>query len=108
MAKKIPHTSESDLISELKSTFPGFHARPLSEYGPEYKGRTGVWSGKDGEVFFADGTPVFHAVNSPAYESGVHVWLHDWLEMRGWYVEDYDGATIFIVTIESAQLPEGV
>jgi hypothetical protein len=88
--------SESALITELKATFPGIHARPLAEFG--YKPcRHGVWTG--GEAALADGELIFSSLccNDPDYYDGqVHHAFIAWLDQRGWVVENYDGHVFFI------------
>lgn len=91
--------SEAQLLAELPVAFPGIFARPLREFSknePQY----GVWTG--GEATTKNGHPLFCSYECPdqrIYNGRVHVRLERFLEERGWYIEDYDGATFFILPI---------
>lgn len=88
---------EDRLIAELLATFPGLCARPLSDFGAPGWER-GVWTG--GDAVMPDGLPIFGslAINDSDYYNGtVHHAFEAWLQDRGWYIENYDGATHFIV-----------
>jgi hypothetical protein len=93
---------QHQLIAEMKATFPGIHARPLAEFGlagSDY----GVWTGMDGLVTMGD-EPIFldACLHADGYDGGIHEGFLAWLESRGWYVENYDGATLFIIPIAFA------
>lgn len=90
--------SESALIADLKSAFPGLHIRPLREFGASGFDH-GVCTGMDGAAQFSDGTPLFLTVPSEedGYDGGIHTGFSAWLDARGWYIENYDGETLFIV-----------
>ena len=94
--------TENELIADLKVTFPGIHARPLSEYGAP--GWThGVWTG--GEALMPDGLPVFSTLHNEMgdYDGGIHEGFTAWLASRGWYIETYDYGTHFIVPSPDGQ-----
>ena len=96
MTKNLP--SESALIADLKATFPGLFVRPLREFGAagfDY----GAWTGIDGAAQFADGTPLFVSpcFCADEYDGDIHAGFSTWLDARGWYIENYDGTTLFIV-----------
>ena len=88
MHKNFP--SESALIADLKSAFPGLHIRPLREFGASGFDH-GVWTGMDGAAQFSDGTPLFLTVPSEedGYDGGIHTGFSAWLDARGWYIENY-------------------
>lgn len=96
--------SEARLLVELQEAFPGIFARPLREFsatGPQY----GVWAG--GEATSKGGLPLFYPYECPdprIYNGRVHLRLERFLEARGWYVEDYDGATFFILPVALAEV----
>lgn len=94
--------NETQLLAEMKATFPGIHARPLKEFGAT--GFTyGVWTG--GEALMPDDWPIFttlHA-NEPEYDGGVHRAFTAWLESRGWYLECYDYGTYMALPIALAE-----
>ena len=101
MHKNFP--SESALIADLKSAFPGLHIRPLREFGASGFD-CGVWTGMDSAVLFSDGKPMFlpAPVSVDGYDGGIHDGFTAWLDARGWYVENYDGETLFIVPVAHA------
>lgn len=101
MSKEFP--SEAALIADLKATFPGLPVRPLREFGNKHY-RHGVWTGAGSGCAFSDGEPLFISWHADGYDGGVHEGFSAWLESRGWYVENYDGATLFIVPILQAQM----
>lgn len=95
--------SESALITDLKSTYPGLHVRPISEFGKDYKDWIGVWTGGPGDM--PDGLPIFNSLihsTDEGYDGGVHDGFMAWLDSRGWYIENYDGMTMFIIPIAYA------
>ena len=94
---------ESDLISELKLTFQGLHVRPVSEFGNDFQNCIGVWTGGPGDM--PDGLPIFNSLgySEAEYTGSVHVGFEKWLEDRGWYTENYDGATHLIFPIQYAR-----
>lgn len=90
--------TESELIADMKATYPGIHARPGVEFSKDFAGT--VWTG--GEVEMPDGMPVFaHLCGEDDYDGGVHVGFTAWLERRGWYLENYDGATFLAYPISA-------
>lgn len=94
--------NESALIADLKATFPGLPVRPISEYGlPEFT--HGVWTGSGTNANFTDGLPLFIDWQDWFYDGGVHEGFTAWLESRGWYIENHDGETMFIIPIASAR-----
>ncbi len=94
--------SADALMAELRTAYPDLWVRPAQEFGDPTL-TYGVWTG--GEARMPNGDQIFSGLaNDPdKYDGRVHVDFLKWLEQRGWYVEDYDGATFFIVTIASAQ-----
>ena len=102
MSNKLP--SESILIADLKATYPGLHVRPVREFGNDYKDWIGVLTGGPGDM--PDGLPIFNSLvhtTNEGYDGGVHDGFTAWLETRGWYIENYDGMTMFIIPIEYAK-----
>ena len=108
MNKEFP--SESALIADLKTTFPGLHVRPVREFGKDYRDWIGVWTGGHGDM--SDGLPIFNHLryygdsDDPAdgsYDGGVHDGFTAWIKARGWYIENYDGETMFIIPIAYAK-----
>lgn len=100
--------SETALIADLQSSFPGLSVRPLREFGADGFDY-GVWTGVDSAARFADGSPLFVSpcFCADEYDGGIHTGFSAWLDARGWYIENYDGATLFIVPIALAADPEG-
>lgn len=95
---------ESELIADLKATYPGLHVRPLREFGSDYKEMIGVWTGGEGDM--PDGLPIFNSLvhsTDEGYDGGVHDGFTEWLEFRGWYIENYDGQVMFIIPIAYAK-----
>ena len=108
MIEKLP--SESALIEEMKATYPGLHIRPVREFGKDYAHWIGVWTGGPGDM--PDGLPIFDSLrhhgdsdnpSDGAYDGGVHDGFSAWLEARGWYLENHDGATFLIIPIAYAK-----
>jgi hypothetical protein len=91
---------EALLIDELHATFPGIFARPLREYGANWADAIGVWTGGDVTLV---GFNLFESVSpDPTLYNGRVLHLFEvWLERRGWWIGDYDGAVFHI-------LPDGV
>ena len=97
--------NEAELIQDLRSTYPGLHVRPLSEYGQRFSDIRGVWTGGPGNM--PDGLPIFDSLIQTCdegYEGGVNDGFTEWLERRGWYIENNDGETMFILSIEQTKL----
>lgn len=102
VSKELP--SESTLIAELTLLCPELHVRPIREFGRDYKDWTGVWTGGPGNM--PDGLQIFNSLihtTDEGYDGGVHEGFTQWLELRGWYIENYDGQTMFIVPIAYAK-----
>lgn len=102
MEKELP--SESALIADLKALCPELHIRPVSEFGSDYKDWVGVWTGGPGDM--PDGLPIFNSLihtTDEGYDGGVHDGFTAWLEQRGWYIENYDGQTMFIIPLAYAK-----
>lgn len=106
----IEFPSEPALIADLKATYPGLHVRPVHEFGVQGYNH-GVWTGGPGDM--PDGLPIFSSLryhgdsDDPAdgsYEGGVHDGFTEWLESRGWYIENYDGETQLIIPILQARM----
>ena len=93
--------SEEALLADLRATFPGLPARPVREFGVRIF-HHGVWTG-DSCAVMPDGLPVFdqHGCED-GYDGGIHEAFTAWLELRGWYIENYDGATFLIIPIALA------
>ena len=88
----------AQMMSELTITFPALWKRPLSEFGADYAGQEGVWTGGDGDKM-QDGDPIFCSLanGEPPYNGSVHEGFEAWLANRGWGVDRYDGETYFLV-----------
>jgi hypothetical protein len=97
--------TEDQLIADLRATYPGFFARPLREFGEEYRDREGVWTGGEDGLCMPDGLPIFSHFfyGEDTHDGDVHIGFSKWLEARGWYVENYDGATYHIVRLPTAE-----
>ena len=98
---KLP--SEAALFADLRATFPSLPARPVREFGLRAFDH-GVWTGIDGAVM-PDGLPIFDSMQhgfDGGYDGGIHEAFTAWLELRGWYIENYDGATFLIIPIALA------
>ena len=96
-----PMTTEQ-MLTELSITFPALWKRRLSEFGPDYAGAQGVWTGQDGGHLMQDGYAIFNSLQNgaPPYNGRVHEAFEAWLENRGWYCECYDGCTHFLLPME--------
>lgn len=92
------YPSESALIADLKATWPAMHVRPLREFGKDFK-LPGAWLGFD-NCEMPDGNPV-HMMShcGDGYDGGIHDGFTEWLESRGWYLENYDGDTFHAIAI---------
>lgn len=93
--------TEAQLIADLRATFPGLPANPLADLA--YADMDcGICTSADSNAAFADGEPLFISSSQHAdgYDGGVHEGFTEWLQSRGWYVESYDGAVMFILPIE--------
>ena len=90
----------ADMLIELRRLCPGIWARPLREFNPQHD--EGIWTGMDGQHAVPDGLPMFcsFANGCDGYNGPVHTGFEAWLAARGWWAENYDGATFFL-------LPEG-
>ena len=107
MNQELP--SESKLMADMDATFPGLFKRPLREFGKDYTNMIGAWTGGPGDM--PDGLPIFNSLryhgdsqdpSDGSYDGGVHDGFTAWLESRGWYVENYDGATYLVIPIAYA------
>lgn len=101
MKTELPN--EAELINDLKVLCPELHVRPVSEFGKDYKDWIGVWTGGEGNM--PDGLQIFNDLihtTDEGYNGGVHDGFIAWLESRGWYIENYDGGTMFIIPIAYA------
>lgn len=101
MTKELP--SESALIADMNAAFPWLFKRPLREFGRDYANMIGVWTGGPGEM--PDGLPIFNSLihtTDEGYDGGVHDGFTAWLESRGWFIESYDGETMFVIPIAYA------
>lgn len=87
---------EQLLIADLLATFPGLFARPLREFGRAWSNAVGVWTG--GPANMPDGYPIFDdgCYLLDVYNGRVHEGFERWLALRGWVIEDYDGAVFHI------------
>lgn len=108
MKQELPN--ESALIADMAATFPCLFKRPLREFGPDYANMIGVWTGGPGDM--PDGLPIFNHLRTygdsenPAdgsYDGGIHDGFTEWLELRGWYIENHDGETMLIIPISYAK-----
>jgi hypothetical protein len=65
-------SSATTSMAELGIVFPGLRKRPLSEFGKEYAGREGIWTGQDTGHDMQDGLPIFNSLaNGEAPESAL-------------------------------------
>ena len=99
------HRPNQDLlIHELAAKFPVLRVRPLADFGIDGLD-FGAWTHTESGAVFHDGLPLFvsSSLSEPGYDGGVHQGFTAWLDSRGWYIENYDGLTIFIVPIFDAQ-----
>ena len=95
--------SESQLMADLKATFPALWFRPLREFGKDYANMIGVWTGGSGDM--PDGLPIFNELEhgcEEEWDGHVHKGFTAWLELRGWYTETYDAGTYFVIPIAYA------
>ena len=90
----------ADMLIDLRRLCPGIWARTLHEFSPI--DTEGIWTGIDGAHVMPDDLPMFcsFANGCDGYNGPVHTGFEAWLAARGWWVENYDGATFFL-------LPEG-
>lgn len=102
--------SESQLMADLKATFPALWFRPLREFGKDYAHWIGVWTG--GTSYMPDGLPIFNSMryhgdsddpSDGSYDGGIHDGFKSWLELRGWFVESYDAETHLVIPIAYAE-----
>lgn len=96
-----PITTEA-MLADLSSSFPALWKRPLREFGKpglEMARGEGVWTGQDTGHDMPDGSPIFNdlANGDDDYDGTVHLGFLAWLNARGWYCENYDGATYFLI-----------
>lgn len=89
--------SAAGLLIELQLLCPGILAKPLSEFAPGLP--DGIWTGQDGRHVMPDGLPMFcsFANGSEGYTGPLHTGFEEWLSLRGWWVEAYDGCTYFLL-----------
>ena len=87
----------TDMLTELRRLCPGIWARPLRDYGPNYT--EGVWTGMGSHHVMPDGMPLFcsFANGCAGYNGPIHTGFENWLAARGWWVENYDGATFLLL-----------
>lgn len=90
----------AEMFTELRRLCPGIWARPLCEFSKRYT--DGIWTGDDSHHVMPDGMPMFcsYANGGDGYNGPIYTGFENWLAARGWRVENYDGATFFL-------LPEG-
>lgn len=90
----------AEMLIELRRLCPGNWARPLAEFSTRFTG--GIWTGIDTHNVMPDGMPMFcsRANGCDGYNGPIHTGFETWLAARSWWVENYDGATFFL-------LPEG-
>lgn len=86
--------AEAALIADLEATFPGVHARALSD--PKWSGSSGFTRGVRiaGEAVMPDGLPMLCTLACPDpdeyYDGEVHLAFIAWLKARGWSLECWD------------------
>ncbi len=87
------------LVRQLNATFPGIGARLVDH---ELAQQPGVCV--HGLAMMPDGLPVFSDLfaDQLEYDGTLHTGFEAWLEMRGWYVEPYDGDRLDLVRIADA------
>ena len=100
--------STDNMLADIAIVFPTLWTRRLSEFGSDYAGQEGIWTGADGDCM-PGGEPLFSTMaNGEApYNGPVHEGFERWLENRGWAWEQYDGATFFLIPISAFAEPEG-
>ena len=92
-------TTTEQMLAYLSSAFPTLWTRPLSEFGADWRGKEGVWTGADVSHVMPDGLPIFIEVLTDQPEYGatpVHSAFASWLAARGWGWERYDDTTFFL------------
>lgn len=79
--------TESQLMQDIKATFPGFHVEIDYPFSNEL---VGIAIKADTSVLMPDGMPVFDDYGPEhSYDDGVHSGFSAWLDRRGYYVEPY-------------------
>lgn len=93
---------ENTLLADVLATFPGIFARPLRQFSPRYAEAVGLWLA--GENNMPDGLPMFSTFlhDCDTHDCFVHKGFLAWLELRGWYIEAYDGATFLAFPIDDS------
>lgn len=89
---------EAALIAGLTATFPGIGARPARECGVPYF-QHGAWL--TGEANMPDGLEILSTITCSdpgVYDGNVHLGFIDWLEQRGWLIEEYDASMFFVTS----------
>ena len=91
------------MLIDLSITFPALRKRPLSEFGKDYAGKPGVWTGAESVPLMPDGEPIFNTLadgsEAPYWNPPIHEAFDAWLSNRGWGWENYDGHTIWLVPL---------
>jgi hypothetical protein len=87
------------MLAELSITFPSLWKRRLSDYGADYAGTAGVWTGQDVGHVMQDGAPIFFdaADGEPPYTDTVHSGFIAWLHNRGWHCVRHDADTYHLL-----------
>ena len=95
--------TEAEMLGDLRATFPLLWTKPLRNFGAAYRQREGVWTGRCGTVM-PDGLPIFAtvAIPEPQYNGAIHEAFEEWLDIRGWYVETFDGETHHLLPARDA------
>ena len=101
--------STDEMLQDLTIAFPALWKRRLSEFGTQYVGQEGVWTGADGPHVMPDGDPIFntlaHDGEAPYSNPPIHDGFEAWLLDRGWAWENYDGGTFFLLPLSAFIFP---
>jgi len=101
-----------EMLADLTITFPNLWKRPLAEFGGDYAGRPGIWTGADTGHKMPDGDAIFNTLadgtEQPYANPPMHAGFETWLANRGWTWENFDGATIFLMPLSDCSEPAEV
>lgn len=105
-----PAHTQAQMLADLRATYPKLKAVPLGDWaGPEWESSGGIRVACDDDVLMPDGLPIITSSSwiSQEYEEfdgPMHSAFWSWLDVRGWYYENYDGMTLFL--LPASLIPE--